>query len=863
MKLEEESRRKEAEEFLRWLSPSHQPVEDQLRIVRKQREEGTLDWARKMQEFHAWRTSDVTSANRILWICGTLGVGKSTMAGYYIELLKYSTPAPAIVAFFFCRSKQKGLTKAREIIRTIAYQCFYDNPQARRVLEGKRRISYLTDDTVAIDPLFENLIVEPLRLIQHDVYIILDGLDESDTNAMDIYGTRVQKSEMEVLIDCFAQLPSVRLLLISRPTSIISEVINSSKMIVKRIEKSDNSEDIDLYVEMTVNKSSRLRNYFELLEISPRDYFRERANSIFLWVVIVLRQLEKARSKNIFEQILNEFSEAGAVQIDQLYESMFQKIDEHDRDFVKEILRWQVSDQFTMRELQGAVEWSLNDVIEDFEDFVKVQCGSMLHTVDADSDTPLQLIHETLRSYITARAEKDKFYFIDEARLKCDTLIACLEVLTESKRSSNERFNAFKSYASRTWVDQLRKVIDVRLAPKTILYNIFKFFQSTACKDWINQTLKRHDFDLMEDRREFLGTLAKCPYNVYHFLICWKENIIKDEDTTEQQDDASCWGLEMLKSPAKLGEYIGQACADIWLNSGVTKMAVKPLFLSAIHYYCLRYNLNRCSIVNLRIIAKNGFAALFDWIGKTNDNSASAKYLGLGFAILQMWEEAEPWFRRAMDSDEPESSNIVSEGFVRACLRVGKFSDVIEIVKPLTEISSKWNIYMGIACNAIGDIENAVSAFEAAMNQNWSKPVSYEWITLQLLQIYLPRENWDKVISACEALLESNSSIWWAWAIIKDAYNAKGDTAGVAEIQKRLIESYPDLRIIEGLEAEHNGKALHYLRNNSLEPLNVEERKAIESERRHSVSQMYKPGLTLTKEEGSSSSTFRSTRELL
>src|SRR5947207_2943857 len=213
-KKEEVQRKKEDAEFLRWLSPSHQAVEAQLLLVRHQRGEGTLQWAKEIDEFHKWRTSDVASHSkeRMLWIRGTLGVGKSTMAGYFIELLKFSTPAPSIVAFFFCRSGQVGLTKARDIIRTLAYQCMNENPQARRVLDNAKSISFRIDDSVPIRSLFATLISEPLLKIQHDIYIILDGIDEADLDSKDVFGDRVQQTEMEVLIDCLAHLPSARIL---------------------------------------------------------------------------------------------------------------------------------------------------------------------------------------------------------------------------------------------------------------------------------------------------------------------------------------------------------------------------------------------------------------------------------------------------------------------------------------------------------------------------------------------------------------------------------------------------------------------------------------------------------------------------
>jgi tetratricopeptide (TPR) repeat protein len=802
MNLEERRKRKEAEEFVRWLAPSHQLVEAQLRTVRKQRQEGTLEWARTMPEFHAWRTSSLKSAERVLWIQGTLGVGKSTMAGYLIELLKYSTPAPAIVAFFFCRSNQRGLTKASEIIRTIAYQCFFNNPTARMVLEEKKSINYLTDETVAIDPLFENLIGEPLRLIQQEIYFVIDGLDESDTEAMDEHGSRVPKSEMRVLVECFINLPSARVLFISRPTPTIFDGSKPAQIVIKRIGKDDNSYDIDSYVKLTVSDSRQLQSRFQALNVEPRDYFRQHANSVFLWVVIVLAQLEKTKGKKDFEKTLNEFTESGGAEIDKVYGSMFQKVAEDDQEFVKEVLRWEIYDQFNVARLRGAVEWSLDDDFGDgFENLLEVHCGPMFHA--ADSDAPLQLIHETLRSYITVRAKRDAFYFVDEDKLKIDALVTILDVLTELERSKNERFSAFRSYALYSWVDQLKKVTDSKLASPEIAQKLYKFLQSDACKYWVKHALSSTSEFLFSEyeNNPFLETLAKGSYNVYHFLVLWNS---KRKATVAPEDAVSRWALEMLECPAKLGEYVGKVCTDVLFNDEVAENAVRPLFLSTIHYYCMRHKLNRCSIVDVLQIAKNGCSALFDWIGKANDNPASAKYLGLVLSMLQSWEEAEPWFRQAREYEKStrdttgdmarSSHDIIDEGFVRACLRKENYMDVIDTVGSRNGTALKWDVYRAIAFNAMGNSQGAEEVFKIAMDErrHSSGNPSTEWLAIQLLQIYIPQRDWDKVISVCTDLLDDDPSIWWAWDMVKAAYSAKDDTTAIKEVRGRQSRSYPD-----------------------------------------------------------------------
>ena len=229
--------------FLRWLSPSYWLVEGQLSSVRNQRGKDTLEWARNMSEFETWRRCDpkTDSKERILWIRGTLGVGKTIMAGYFIELLKCLHPT-AIVAYFFCRSDQAGLTKAHDIIRTLAYQCVIDDKGALSSLDALRTKDFKIDENAAVGFLVEKLLQEPLSRTNNEVFIIIDGVDEADWATVDI-GDRQPRPEMETLVRYIGNIPSIRLLFVSRPHPDIAKMLPDS--VTKVLMKDDNMKDID------------------------------------------------------------------------------------------------------------------------------------------------------------------------------------------------------------------------------------------------------------------------------------------------------------------------------------------------------------------------------------------------------------------------------------------------------------------------------------------------------------------------------------------------------------------------------------------------------------------------------------------
>lgn len=397
------ARQKQDEKFLKWLSPSYWLVDAQLHSVRQQRGADTLQWARDMPEFRVWQRSDVRidSKDRILWIKGTLGIGKSTMAGYFIDLLKCLYPK-SIIAYFFCKSGQPGLTKAIDIIRSLAYQCIESNEEARSVLEALQLKDFQIDQNLSVSYLFEKLVREPLIQVTSDVYIVIDGLDEADWITQDM-GERRSRSEIDVLLNCLAGLPKVRILFISRSTSDIASFISNS--VTKPLRQTDNMDDIDKYVKQTIDASERLKTHFANEKIDPYYYFHSKANGIFLWVVVVLHQLGHTKSRSMFCKYLNGFSDASG-DMERLYTSVLSRVEGEDKMWTKEILKWVVVAQggLSVAILKEAVELSLNDKLPDFQSFLEVECGALVHLVPRHQDIQdVQLIHETLRSFLMNR----------------------------------------------------------------------------------------------------------------------------------------------------------------------------------------------------------------------------------------------------------------------------------------------------------------------------------------------------------------------------------------------------------------------------------------------------------------------------
>jgi len=59
-----------------------------------------------------------------------------------------------------------------------------------------------------------------------------------------------------------------------------------------------------------------------------------------------------------------------------LYSTIISKFDDEGRKWLKEIISWLVVKSLDLAELREVVEWSLQDSLPGFQNFVEAECGS-------------------------------------------------------------------------------------------------------------------------------------------------------------------------------------------------------------------------------------------------------------------------------------------------------------------------------------------------------------------------------------------------------------------------------------------------------------------------------------------------------
>ena len=277
-------------------------------------------------DIQQWLLPQPSNAERIFWVTGIPGSGKSTLSATIVEnLRKKHTP---VSAQFFISRNIPETTDPNKIIPTIAQQLARSSPTAARVLEVALKEGY----PATLDEQVTSLLLDPIRELSnsHEVVVILiDALDELEDAARSV----IEILSLIAPIDC--DLPNnVRFFITSRPERWvdISAYENLKHAEFKRYPLATESSvtEVDNFVVARMRKIVTGR-----MKLSPNepDWQRwpdpvqlqrlsDKANGLFHYAATALQWIEQrivedgtACRESVFEQ----FSEDGLDELDGLY----------------------------------------------------------------------------------------------------------------------------------------------------------------------------------------------------------------------------------------------------------------------------------------------------------------------------------------------------------------------------------------------------------------------------------------------------------------------------------------------------------------------------------------------------------------
>jgi hypothetical protein len=143
----------------------------------QQRAPDTADWFQHDPTFLDWKHDKNTA---VLWVSGTLGVGKTVLVSNIIAYL-YTVQKPSeIISYFFCRSDHEESLRARNILGSITRQLLDS------LIEHAKDdlLSSLLNDCQDLDAADKINFLTSRFEDSKTYYIILDGLDECESGEL-------------------------------------------------------------------------------------------------------------------------------------------------------------------------------------------------------------------------------------------------------------------------------------------------------------------------------------------------------------------------------------------------------------------------------------------------------------------------------------------------------------------------------------------------------------------------------------------------------------------------------------------------------------------------------------------------------
>lgn len=282
------------------------PRDDKTRI--QQTKGGLLkessDWIFENETFKQWRDDE---QNTLLWIKGDPGKGKTMLLCAIIDELMPRTrlakqidqTTTTFLSYFFCQGTDSRINNATAVLRGLIYLIIIQDRSLISHVQEKynhagKGLFIDANAWVALSDIFLNILRDP-RV--GDIVFVVDALDECETDS----------AKLLYFITKYASLPRVKWIVSSRNNLNIQQKLESFiRNGILSLELKANAETVsnavDIYIEHRISQLPSVQdNQGQRDEL--RDALREKANGTFLWVSLVMKELEDVQSWEIAEVV--------------------------------------------------------------------------------------------------------------------------------------------------------------------------------------------------------------------------------------------------------------------------------------------------------------------------------------------------------------------------------------------------------------------------------------------------------------------------------------------------------------------------------------------------------------------------------
>jgi hypothetical protein len=429
--------------------------EDDLIELQEARMKGSCEWFAMKDSFQNWLDPE-SKQPHIYWISANPATGKSVLSGYIIEHLESLNFE---CSYYFFRHGDKIKSSLGGFLRSIAYQ------MALTSVDIRQRLVSMMDRDIRFDKDDERVIWRKIfglaifrATFQNPHYWVIDALDECANPA----------GFFQMITKLEATIP-IKILFTSRRTpEIVTQFADfkkvlPSEVVEEEIASDDTFGDITLYLQSNMEKLPVNNN------AARQDLLQkilDKSSGCFLWVKLVLVELEGAWGQHQIEMVLEEVP----VDMDPLYTralSNMARKPPRTKVLAKAILTWTMcaTRPLTVFELQSALKFDIGDTIEALQKAVGSLCGQLVYV---DKHSRIQMVHQTARTFLL-RSDLDSEFAINSITGHLRLARVCLQYLNSEEMKmprarktsrvsiSQTKRSALVNYASMSFAEHMRQ----------------------------------------------------------------------------------------------------------------------------------------------------------------------------------------------------------------------------------------------------------------------------------------------------------------------------------------------------------------------------------------------------------------------
>jgi hypothetical protein len=351
-------------------------------------------WVLENTTFQHWQQSP---HDRLLWVKGDPGKGKTMLLCGIINELHSSMPRTALLSYFFCQATDLRINNATAVLRGLLYMLVIQQPllashvRKRHDHAGKALFEG-PNAWVALTEIFVDVLRDPNL---STTYLIIDALDECTTDRTKLLEFLAQQSSTS---------DRVKWIVSSRNWPAIEAQLERAGHKVKlslELNAKSVAAAVAVFIHRKVDRLAEEIQYKAVTRNAVLQHLTSNAHGTFLWVALVCQNLKATVNRHVLKKLAS-FPPG----LDALYGQMMHQMSKSDDAetcrcvlAIAAVLYRPV----TISELVALVE-QLKGVSDDVREIISL-CGSFLILRE---DT-VYFVHQSAKDFLFAKASDEVF----------------------------------------------------------------------------------------------------------------------------------------------------------------------------------------------------------------------------------------------------------------------------------------------------------------------------------------------------------------------------------------------------------------------------------------------------------------------